>query len=234
MKEVDVVVVGAGVMGTSAARWLARSGSSVVVLEQFRLGHLRGSSHGASRIFRLSYRDEVYVEMAQEALGLWRTLESDGGETLLTTTGGLDAGDGIDLNAGALEARGAACELLDGATAARRWPRLRFFGDASLLWQPDAGVIAAERAVAVQARLAIERGVEVRERWRVEALAPDDGSVVVRRGDETLRAGVCVVTAGAWGRSLLATAGIDLPVRPTRETVAYFRHGGPMPPTLVE
>ena len=43
-----------------------------------------------------------------------------------------------------------------------------------------------------------------------------------------------VVTAGAWAKGLLETAGVDLDVRPTRETVAYFEMAGAPPPTLVE
>ena len=39
---------------------------------------------------------------------------------------------------------------------------------------------------------------------------------------EAAQANVVVVTAGAWARPLLASAGIDLPVTPSRETVAFF------------
>ena len=42
-------VVGAGVMGLSAAWALVQDGCDVTVLEQFDVGHTNGSSHGASR-----------------------------------------------------------------------------------------------------------------------------------------------------------------------------------------
>src|SRR5436190_23373329 len=61
----DVVILGAGAMGSATAWWLARRGVDTVLLEQFGPGHARGSSHGASRIFRLAYDDPVYVRMAQ-------------------------------------------------------------------------------------------------------------------------------------------------------------------------
>lgn len=72
MTGCDVVVVGAGIMGAATARALARRGASCVLLEQFAPGHRRGSSHGRSRIFRLSYERPQWVEMAREGLELWR------------------------------------------------------------------------------------------------------------------------------------------------------------------
>ncbi len=49
----DVAIVGAGAMGSATAWALAKAGRDVVVLEQFELGHARGGSHGATRIFRV-------------------------------------------------------------------------------------------------------------------------------------------------------------------------------------
>jgi len=62
-----VAVVGAGLLGSATARALAARGVPVVLFEQFDLGHARGSSHGATRIFRYSYPDPRYVEMAVRA-----------------------------------------------------------------------------------------------------------------------------------------------------------------------
>ena len=75
----EVVIVGAGVMGLATARVLAQAGRDVVVCEQFDVGHTRGSSHGGSRIVRLSYPDERWVRLAQESYPLWRELEVEFG-----------------------------------------------------------------------------------------------------------------------------------------------------------
>ena len=75
-RDADIVVVGGGIAGAASARALAGSLATVVLLEQFELGHTRGSSHGTSRIFRLNYPDERYVRMARAAAELntsgWR------------------------------------------------------------------------------------------------------------------------------------------------------------------
>src|SRR5713101_3409629 len=98
-RKVDVVVIGAGAMGSATAWWLARRGVNVVLLEQFERGHARGSSHGGSRIFRFAYYEPKYVRMAQQALPLWRELEGDAGEPLLDTTGAIDHGDAASIDA---------------------------------------------------------------------------------------------------------------------------------------
>ena len=54
-RDVDVVVVGLGGLGSATAWQLARRGARVVGLEQFELGHDRGASHDTSRILRHSY-----------------------------------------------------------------------------------------------------------------------------------------------------------------------------------
>src|SRR5512134_1267231 len=86
----EYLIIGAGSMGSATAYHLARAGRSVLLLEQFDLGHTRGSSHGESRIIRLSYDHPTYVRLAQAAYRFWAELESDSGENLLRKTGGLD------------------------------------------------------------------------------------------------------------------------------------------------
>ena len=85
-----VGVVGAGVMGLATARVLAQRGHDVTVYEQFELGHNRGSSHGTSRIFRLSYDEEHWIRLAQRAYELWRELRAESGRTLLELDGLVD------------------------------------------------------------------------------------------------------------------------------------------------
>lgn len=234
MRAADAVVVGAGVMGSATGRALARSGVDVVLLERFPLGHARGSSHGRSRIFRFSYPDRRYVRMAMEALPLWREVEEDAGEELLVTTGGLDFGPVVTDHAEALGAEGARFDLLDKADVAARFPFLRP-PEGTALFQPDAGFVRADRAVAAFVRTAASAGAEVVEERPAVALRVEGGDAVVETEEETYRAPVAVVTAGGWARALLGPAGIDLPVRPTRETVGYFALDESLPvPAVVE
>ena len=221
-----MVVVGGGVMGRAAARSLARDGREPIVLEQFRVGHTHGSSHGATRIFRLAYVEPEWVRLAQEALPLWRELEDESGETLLELTGLVDLPVEPARLVATLDATGTAYELLDAAEVEHR------FGLATqcckAVFQPEAGVVVADRAMR-----ALATGLQVREETRVRAVVPGGRSVRVQTdGGGEIEAGTVVVAAGAWAQPLLAGAGIDLPVTPTRETVAYFRLGRPVPSVI--
>ena len=87
MQRYDVIVIGAGIAGSSAAYALAKD-SRVLVLEQFKFLHALGSSHGGSRIFRYAYPEWQYVDMALAAERGWRELEGVVDDRLLTRTGG--------------------------------------------------------------------------------------------------------------------------------------------------
>ena len=216
-------------MGAATARALARGGHDVTVLEQFAFGHRRGSSHGATRIFRFSYPDPAYVEMAMEALGLWRDLEQEAGEDLLRTTGGLDSGNALGDYVNALQACGAECEVLDRDEAVARFPWLTP-GEGPLLFQGDGGVTSAERSVQAFLRSAAEHGATLRPETKVRSISPG----AVETDDGTVESDVTVVTAGGWVKELVAPLGIEVPARPTRETVAYFDFDEPRVTTLVE
>ena len=223
MNDIEIAVIGAGVAGSAAARHLAKSGHEVILFEQFEVGHARGSSGGTSRVFRFSYEDPTYVAMAMESLTMWRDLETEALETLLITTGGLDVGRDIGGHVRALRENGAEFAVLDGPEVAARWPGVVLGGDTGILFQPDAGITLADRAVAAFVGGATAAGCELRENTRVHELEVDGSTAILSTDGETCRAQTAVVAAGPWAREVLRHVDIDLPVKVTRETVAHFR-----------
>jgi len=168
-ERAEIAVVGAGIMGAATARSLARDGHDVVLLEQFELGHARGSSHGEARIFRLVYDDPHWVGQAKRALPLWRELERESGESILATVGSLDVGPGTDERAAALSAHDVPFTVEDGADLASRYP-LRIDGGTAALLQPDGGVLNAARAQRAFVDLARRDGARILEHTPVLAL----------------------------------------------------------------
>jgi sarcosine oxidase len=226
-------VVGAGVVGTAAARALARRGHDVVVLERFEPGHARGGSHGATRIFRLAYADPEFIRLAQHALEGWRELERESGEQLLERTGLLEVAQDPGAIAGALDACGVAWEEVDAATARDRFS-ISLPAGTSALFQHEAGVLFAARALAALTAGARRAGATMRAETNVLALEPDDGSVRLATTAGDVEVDVAVVAAGAWAHRLLAPLGIDLELRVTRETVVYLRFDSPTPSFVEE
>ena len=224
VRECDVVVVGAGVIGSATAWWLARSGADVVLVEQYEAGHTLGSSHGSTRIFRLAYPEPGYVDMARRALPLWRELEADSGAELLVTTGGIDYGAPASLEGivDALRRSGVRHEVLDTVEASSRWPGFVF--DGPVLHQPDAGRLLADAAVLTLQEHAGLYGAEVRFAEQVRALVPEaDDRILVTTDVEQYRAKSAVVAAGAWVSRLLEGL-VDLPpLAVTREQVFHFQ-----------
>jgi len=224
-RKVDVAIIGAGAAGLATARALSRSGRSVVALEQFDLGHTRGSSHGTSRIFRLAYEDPEYVAMAKAALPLWRELERESGLELLTTTGALDVGGNLASFRAALAANGVAAEILTRDEMRRRYPRLHLPEDEAL-FQADGGIARPDRTTEALARSARTHGAEIRDQAQVRGIEADDDGVRVATADGVVEAGTAVVAAGAWSAGLLRPLGIELTTGVTRETVVHFRLDG--------
>jgi sarcosine oxidase len=221
----DVVVIGAGAIGSATAWWLAREGRSVLLAERFEPGHARGSSHGAVRIFRFAYNDPELVAMAMQALPLWRELEDDCGEVLVEQSGAVDHGppDVIDRIVAALRECGVRHERMHGAAMSERFAGLRF--DDAAVFHPDGGRTFADRTVSALQRRAADHGADVRFGCptRVVATGPDD--VELDAGGETVRADRVVVAAGPWAADVLASAGAGaLPaLSVTQEHVVHFR-----------
>ncbi len=227
-REYDVIVLGLGGIGSGAAYWLAKRGASVLGLEQFEAGHARGESHDHSRIIRLSYFTPAYVELAKEAYAAWESLERDAGERVVFKTGGLDIGPregAIPLAnyANSMRACGVPFDELDAAEIRRRWPVWQVGDEIHGVFQPDGGIVAAERATAAHRRTAKEFGATLRDKTPVTALRADGDEIEVEAGGERYRAASLVIAAGPWTDRALAHFGVTLPLEVTKEQAIYFK-----------
>jgi sarcosine oxidase len=213
---VKVGIVGAGVMGLATARVLAQRGHDVTVYEQFELKHKRGSSHGTSRIFRLSYDEEYWIRLAQRAYELWRELEWESGRTLLELDGLVDVQRVPKRRVEVLRGAGVLLEEVKPADALERFG-FAYEDVESLVFTRDAGIALADATVDALADGARAAGAEILERMRIESIEDVPGDRVV-------------ITAGGWTPKLLGPGELD--ATPTRETTLYFR--GERIPSLID
>lgn len=71
-EQADVVVVGAGIFGLSAALELTARGYSVLVVDPGPVPHPLASSTDISKVIRMEYgSDEIYMALAEEARRGW-------------------------------------------------------------------------------------------------------------------------------------------------------------------
>lgn len=212
----DAVVVGLGVHGRSVLYELARRGLRVAGLERFRLGHDRGSSHGATRMIRRAYPNPVWDTMVDHAYRGWARLESESGTPLVQTTGGLYARP----PGGPAGLRGPGCREVDAREAAHLMPALRLGEGWTAVYDPAAGVLDAEAAMRVQLALAVDAGADVREREPVQHWQHDGELIAVHTPRARLLTRNLVVCAGPWLGSLLPEFAGEL--SPVRIVNAYF------------
>jgi sarcosine oxidase subunit beta len=229
VQTADVVVVGAGVIGCSAAWHLARLGAGrVVVLDRGRVGE--GTSAMSSGILRTHYSVPSNVELAQRS---WRFFErfaeelgDDEASAGLVRCGYLiaapegDKREALDAALAAQAARGITVQRLGPREAHERLPIARF-DDAELVgYEPDAGYADATLTATSFARAARRLGARMLEGVAAEGLVIEGGRV---RGVLTAQGRIdtpAVVSAqNIWTHELGRWAGIELPLVAERHRV---------------
>jgi sarcosine oxidase len=219
----DVVIVGAGTFGASLAWMLARAGDTVTLVDQFDPGDARATSGGETRLIRSSHgADGDYTAMARRARGLWRELEAETGADLLVECGVVwfaHREDGWEAaSEAALAEQGIPAERLDPAATARLFPSLGAGDIAFSLWEPEAGVLRAQRAVRALAGAAASHGARV-----LRGRARPDGATAVLDDGDVLEADAVVWACGGWLRDLFPA---HVALRVTCQEL-LFLDGGP-------
>ena len=226
----DVIVVGLGAMGSATTAMLARQGARVLGLEAFEPLHTRGSSHGRSRIIREAYFESPeYVPLVRRAYELWRELEEISGRRLLRITGGLNIGRPESaFVSGALESarrHGIPHEVLDAASAARRFPALRLPEDFVAVYESNAGVLDPEACIEAFQSVARGRGAVLRFNEPARHWAVEGSSVVVESDGGIERADRLVLTPGPWAPEVLS--GLPVPLEVQRVVNVHFAPSQP-------
>lgn len=225
MARFDTIVIGLGGMGSATVCELARRGQRVLGIEQFDLGHARGSSHGQSRIIRQAYFEHPdYVPLLQAAYTGWQRLAETTDLEIINLCGLVMAGKDTDaVIRGTREAaaqHGLPLEVGVASDVAERYPGLHFGDGSTVLFDPIGGYLRVENCV--QAHLDESRRLgatlhaqEFTQWWDASAKGV---RVVTDRASYDAKG--LVICAGPWASQ--AVASLDLPLSVHRMVTAWF------------
>ncbi len=228
-EAVDVAIVGGGIVGSSAAYFLAKQGVSAAVFEKGRIG---GEQSGRNWGWvRQQCRSPVELPLMMESLGLWKALPEALGEDVGFRQGGTlylaeseaelaELSKWLDVaRAHALDTR-----ILRGAELARVFAAGgRWAGALHTASDGRAEPSRAARAIARGARAAGARVVTRAAVRGIETAAGRVSGVVTEHGRVATRAVVCA--AGAWTRLFCGSLGIRVPQLPVLNSVARLPPG---------
>ena len=212
----DVVIVGGGIVGTSAAAFLAGAGLRVVLVE--REGLASGASGANSGVVQHPF-DPVLAHLYQVTLHLYRELTAEGTGFRLPhePSGMLFVSEHEAAARREAEAIGGAfpalaVEVAGGADLVGLEPAL-----APDLWACRAEVgypVAPGASTYAYATLAEARGAEIRLGRSATLEVDGDAVTGVRIDGRLLPAGAVLAAAGPWTPALLDPTGRWAPIRP--------------------
>jgi sarcosine oxidase len=228
MTDGELAVIGLGSAGSMALKLSGKPSGKpsggVVGFEARTPAHGRSAVGGDTRLFRMTFREQHdLTPLLESSLGLWRELESDAGQEILTQCGGLSIGHGayVDAILRNVQETGAPHTLLDAAALRARYPQHRVGDDDAAVFDPRAGFLRTDRAVLSAVAAAENAGAQVQASTPVDELHEDSHGVRVVSGSSSWTFERVVVAAGGWSRHLLPAPIADA-VAPYRNLLTWF------------
>lgn len=246
-KKFDVIVIGLGAMGSAATCHLAKKGVRVLGIDRFDPPHVFGSSHGDTRITRQAIGEgRECIPLVLRSYELWREIEAQTGEDLLTITGGLvmtgySTGSAMHGNKDFLKETIDSAkqydiqhQVLDTEEIREIFPQFNLAGDEIGYYEPMAGFLRPENCIRAQLNLAKQFGAVLATNEKVENILPFDNSsgVLVETSRDTYFANKIVISAGSWVSGFLDTK-TSTPFKVYRQILLWFGVKGSVIPYLV-
>jgi sarcosine oxidase, subunit beta len=221
-RTADVVIVGGGVVGASAAYHLTSAGAGrVLVLErEDRLG--AGSTGACAGGFRTQFSSEVNIRLSQASVPMITRFTEEQGLPLDVARHGylfLVRDEGLwgeFVRANELQrSLGVEAELITAEDAAKLEPGISIDGVVGASYGPADGIADPSGLTEGYATLARRVGAEIDLGVEVSRVVVDRDRVRgVETRDEMIDAPVVVNAAGPWAGEVAATAGVELPLEP--------------------
>ena len=228
----DIIIVGAGIVGSSAALHLAGEGASVTLVEQT---HPAGGPSGkSSALLHAFYLMPELSQLAIRGREILVSLPELAGEGSFVTPVGMmwvcGKNNAASWSAAAerIRGEGARMETLTPDAFAAEAPGFSTDEVALAIWEPEFGYADAFGATNAIARTARARGAKIMQNTSVSRLLRKGDRITgaVLSDGTVLEADTVVLAAGPWTRRLLATVSLDLPLHVERHPMAVLDAAG--------
>ena len=235
-ESADVVVIGGGVVGTSAAFHLARAGvKKVTLLERSFIG--AGATGKSGALVRQHYTNPYDGELAAKSLPYFLDWESvvGAGDPRYVKSGMLRLAtpkeeNRLEANVEMLQGVGVTTWIISPDDINEIDPGI-YTGDiTAAAWEPESGYAEPSATAFGFAEAASKRGASVRSGVAATRVLTEGGRVVgVETNEGTIATEHVLVAAGAWADRLLNPLGLDYELEPTRVQVCVFRRPDGLP-----
>ena len=220
----DVVVVGAGITGTSAAYHLKKKGAAKVLLLETGAGPACSNTGRSAAIVRTYYTTPLMTRLAKAAVelfeGMTEELGRDGGfrQTGFTQIVPPDWVDDARRMVAMHQAAGIDTRIIPPSDYGRVFPWLNPEGVGLMVLEVKSGYSDPVQVSEAFADAFVDLGGEARYHTPCRALVRDGDRVAGVVLDEGfVAAGSVVNAAGPWSPFLARSVGLDLPMRALRE-----------------
>ncbi|MCZ4351777.1 FAD-binding oxidoreductase [Roseovarius aestuarii] len=216
--ETDVVVIGGGIVGVSAAWHLANRGFRTVLCEK---GDIGGEQSGRNwGLCRNTMRSPAEIPLMRQSMQDWRDASVFGGlDTGFRTTGimyftGRSSGDAASYEAWLQSIRNSGLDsrMVSAQEISQLLPGCAEVPTSGALYTASDAVAEPAKAAPAIARAAQAQGAIIRTRCAVRGIERSGGglhSVVTEAG--TIKCGAALLAGGAWSRLFAGNLGLNLP-----------------------
>jgi sarcosine oxidase subunit beta len=225
-RAADVVIVGAGAIGTSIAYHLARRGArDVVVLERDQVG--AGSTSKAAGGIRVQFATRVEIEFSLRGIAFFERFRDEMGaacdfhqEGYLFVVTDEPTLARFRRNVALQQSLGGDVRIIAPDDARALVPSLRVDDAIAAVWGPRDGYASPNDVVQAYAAQARARGVRIVEDTEVTGIELDHHRVVaVRTPAGAIATRLVINAAGPWAGLVGRLAGLTLPVDPRRRHI---------------
>ncbi len=224
----DVVVIGAGITGASAAFQLAQRGLQVAVVEKRFIA--AGSTGKSGAIIRQHYSNETTARMALHSLRVFQNFaEVVGGDAGFVTTGFVtlvEAKDraGLEENIAMQRAIGVNTHLVSVDDLRELDIHIADADTVAAAYEPESGYADPASTATSFAEAARQRGAQIYQDTRVTGIEMSGGRVTgVQTTHGNIATRAVVNCANAWAPLIGKMVGVDLPIEASRHQVATFQ-----------